>query len=283
MSSDLRTRYPGWALVTGASSGIGDAYAEALAAHGFPVVLVARRKDRLEALAARLAAAHKVETLVVVADLSRREAFKDIRDAVGAREIGVLVNNAGFGFSGRFAENDVEDDEEMIAVNCAAVVRLTHMFLPQMLVRRRGAVLVVASAASFQPTPWFAIYGATKAFDLHFAEALWSELRGTGVDALGVCPAETQTEFHERAHAKRSFKGMTSAFVVETSLKALGKGPSVVPGMSSKLISWAHRFFPRRFVANATGAVLARDLLLTTSAELRKKPYDATSTPPRSR
>jgi short-subunit dehydrogenase len=283
MADDLRSRYPGWALVTGASSGIGEAYAEAFAARGFPVVLVARRKDRLEALGARLAASHKVETLVVVEDLSRPGACGRVRDAVGAREVGVLVNNAGFGFSGRFAENSAEDDEQMIAVNCAAVATLTHLFLPPMLARRRGAVLIVASAAAFQPTPWFAVYGATKAFDLHLAEALWSELRGTGVDVIGVCPAETQTEFHERAHAKRSFKGMTSAFVVEKSLAALGKGPSVVPGMSSKLVSWAHRLFPRRFVADSTGAVLARQLLLTSSSELRGRPYDGTSTPPRSR
>jgi len=265
--------------VTGASSGIGKAFAEALAARGFPLVLVARRKDRLDALAARLAAAHKVETLVVVADLAKRGACEAVRDAVGAREVGVLVNNAGFGFSGRFAENDAKDDEEMIAVNCTAVVRLTHLFLPPMLARGRGALVVVASTASFQPTPWFAIYGATKAFDLHFAEALWCELQGSGVDVLGVAPGETRTEFHERAHAKRQFAGMTPQFVVERSLAALGHGPSVVPGWKGKLISWAHRFFPRRFVLRCTAAVLAKDLLVTTSDELRARPYGAPTSP----
>jgi len=279
MPADLRTRYPGWALVTGASSGLGEAYAEALAARGFPVALVARRKDRLDALAARLAAAHDVETLVVVEDLATPGACERIRDAVGDREIGVLVDNAGFGFSGRFAENDVDDDERMIAVNCAAVVRLAHLFLPPMLARGRGALLVVASTASFQPTPWFAIYGATKAFDLHFAEALWCELQGSGVDVLGVAPGETRTEFHERAHAKRQFAGMTPQFVVERSLAALGHGPSVVPGWKGKLISWAHRFFPRRFVLRCTAAVLAKDLLVTTSDELRARPYGAPTSP----
>ena len=269
----MRDRYGGWALVTGASSGIGESFAEALAARGFPVVLVARRKDRLDALAARLAQQHKVETLVVAEDLSSSGACERVCDAVAAREIGVLVNNAGFGSSGRFAEEDAATDEQMIALNCSAVVRMTHLLLPPMLGRRRGAVVVVASTASFQATPWFAVYGATKAFDLMFAEALWCELRGTGVDVVAVCPGETRTEFHERAHAKRQFRGLEPGFVAETALRSLGRRPSVVPGLVSKLTSYAHRFFSRRLVTNATGAVLARELLLTSSSELRKRPY----------
>lgn len=273
MSTPLHDRYPGWALVTGASSGLGEAYAVALAARGFPLVLTARRRDRLEALAARLGKAHGVETLVVEADLSQRGAPEAVRDAVGAREVGLLVNNAGFGFSGRFAEHDPAGTDEMIQLNCAAVVRLTHLFLPAMLARRRGGVVIVASVAGYQADPWFAVYGATKAFDLLFAEALWSELRGTGVDVLAVSPGETRTEFHERAHAKRQFSGMTPEFVIERSLAALGGPPSVVPGIASKLIAYAHRFFPRRFVIAATGSVLAKKLLLTTSKDLRSRPY----------
>jgi len=273
MASDLRTRYPGWALVTGASSGIGEAFAVALAARGFPVVLVARRKDRLEALAKRLEHEHKVEALVVAEDLGQPGACERVRDAVSGREVGVLVNNAGFGSSGRFAEQDAVVDAEMIALNCAAVVRMTHLFLRPMLGRKSGAVIVVASVAGYQADPWFAVYGATKAFDLIFAEALWCELRGTGVDVLAVSPGETRTEFHERAHAKRQFRGATPESVVETSLAALGKKPSVVPGFVPKLISWAHRLFPRRFVIHATGAVLARELQTTSSSELWKRPY----------
>lgn len=273
MSKDLHSRYPGWALVTGASSGIGEAYAVALAVRGFPVVLVARRKDRLEALAKRLAHEHKVETLVVAEDLGQPGACERVRDAVGGREIGVLVNNAGFGSSGRFAEQDAVVDAEMIALNCAAVVRMTHLFLRPMLGRKSGAVIVVASVAGYQADPWFAVYGATKAFDLIFAEALWCELRGTGVDVLAVSPGETRTEFHERAHAKRQFRGATPESVVETSLAALGRTPSIAPGLVPKLISWAHRFFPRRVVIHITGAVLARELQTTSSSELRRRPY----------
>jgi uncharacterized protein len=270
---DLEARYGGWALVTGASSGIGEAFAEALAARGFPLVLVARRKERLDELAARIAAAHRVETLVVAQDLAEKDACDHVRRAVGGREFGLVVANAGFGFSGRFPENDAEGDDEMIAVNCAAVVRLAHLFLPPMLARRKGALVVVASLAGFQPTPWFAVYGATKAFDLAFAEALWCELRGTGVDVLALCPGETRTEFHERAHAKRQFTGQTAAEVVATALGALGRRPSVVTGAGNKLTALLYRFFPRRFVLHATGAILARKLLLTSSKELRSRPY----------
>jgi short-subunit dehydrogenase len=269
----MHERYGGWALVTGASSGIGEAFAEALAERGFPLVLVARRKDRLDALAARLASAHRVETLVVAEDLAQPGACERIRDAVGARDVGLLVNNAGFGFSGRFAETDADDDAEMVAVNCGVVVRLAHLFLPPMLRRGRGAMVVVASVAGYQPTPWFAVYGATKAFDLHFAEALADELRGSGVDVLALSPGETRTEFHERAHAKRQFEGHTSRAVVEVALASLGRKATVVPGFANKITAFAHRLFPRRMVAAVVSRVLAKTLLLTTPDELRRRPW----------
>jgi short-subunit dehydrogenase len=273
VNADLRARYGGWALVTGASSGIGEAFAEALAERGFPLVLVARRRDRMEALAERLAKAHGVETLVVTEDLAQPGACDRVRVAAGDREVGLLVNNAGFGFSGRFAENDADDDDEMVAVNCAAVVRLTHLFLPPMLLRGRGAVVVVASVAGYQPTPWFAVYGATKAFDLHFAEALADELKHSGVHVIALSPGETRTEFHERAHAKRQFSGMTPRAVVESALRGLGRRRSVVPGLGNKLMAFSHRLFPRAFVASVTASILARKLLLTGASELRRRPY----------
>jgi len=269
----MHDRYGGWALVTGASSGIGEAFAEALAERGFPLVLVARRKDRLDALASRLAAAHRVETLVLAEDLAQPGACERIRNAVGARDVGLLVNNAGFGFSGRFAETDIDGNAEMIALNCAAVVRLTQILLPPMLARKRGGVIVVASLAGYQADPWFAVYGATKAFDLVFAEALWCELLGSGVDVLAVSPGETRTEFHERAHAKRQFTGMTPASVVEIALASLGKKPSVVTGLLNRVLALSGKLFPRRMVIHVTGAVLARRTLVTTSSELRRRPW----------
>jgi short-subunit dehydrogenase len=269
----LSDRYGGWALVTGASSGLGEHFAEALAEQGFPLVLTARREDRLHALAERLSQAHGVETLVVPLDLTLADAAERLLAAVGEREVGVLVNNAGFGFSGRFSDQPAERDVRMVAVNCAAPVALTHAFLPGMLRRKRGAIVVVASVAGFQPTPFFAVYGATKAFDLALAEALADELRGSGVDVLALCPGETETEFAEHAHFGRGPGGMKPRPVVDAALRGLGRKHVVVPGALNKISAFLHRLLPRRWVAAATGKVLAKELLRTTATELRHKPY----------
>jgi len=273
MANDLLERYGGWAVVTGASSGIGECYSVALARGGFPVVLVARREERLRALAERLAADHGVETHVVPLDLTEPEAATRLVEAIGDRPVGVLVNNAGFGFSGRFPDVDRTRYEAMVQLNCSLPVSLTHLLLPGMLARGRGAVLVVASVAAYQATPFFAVYGATKAFDLMFGEALWCELRGTGVDALAVSPGETNTEFSSQAHFARDSAGMDAMTVVIGSLRRLGKGPSYVPGLMNKIAASLHRFLPRSWVARSTGFVLARELLRTTPDELRRRPW----------
>lgn len=273
MSADLRARYGGWAVVTGASSGLGEGYADALARRGFPVVLTARRGDRLEALAARLAAEHGVETHTVVLDMLDPDAPDRLFAEVGDREVGVLVNNAGFGFSGRFLDVDRDHYARMIRLNCQVPVRLTHLFLPAMIARRKGALIFLASLAGHQPTPFFAVYGATKAFDLMLGEALWSELKGTGVDSLAVCPGETRTEFASHAHFAREGGGMEVGPVVEGSLRRLGRGPCHVPGFTNAVSAFLHRLLPRSWTADATGAVLARELLRSTPAEIRARPY----------
>lgn len=270
--SGLRERYGGWALVTGASSGLGEQYAESLASRGFPVVLTARRRDRMDAVAERIRAAHGVETLVVEADLAQPSAVDAVAAAVGAREIGFLVANAGFGFSGRFADLDAARSVEMVQLNCTSVVALVHRWLPPMLARGRGAVVIVASLAGHQPTPWFSVYGATKAFDLSLAEALWSETRGTGVDVQALCPGRTRTEFSVRAHYDRPPDGADPRDVVEEGLRKLGRGPSVVTGAGNKVTAFLHRLVPRSLSAAATGAVLARGLLRSTPADLRRRP-----------
>lgn len=273
MPRDLRERYGGWALVTGASSGLGWCYAEALAERGFPLVLVARRGHRLDELAARLRRERGVETLTVVLDLAEPTSVARLAEAVGEREVGLVVANAGFGFSGRFADLAEEDCVRMVQLNCTGVVALVRRFLPPMLRRRRGGVIVVSSLAGHQPTPWFSVYGATKAFDLALAEGLWSELRGTGVDVLALCPGKTKTEFSTQAHYDRPPEGADPREVVETSLRRLGRGPSVVTGLGNKLTALLHRVFPRSVTANATGAVLARELLRASPDELRKRPW----------
>ena len=186
---------PAAALVTGASSGIGEQFARQLSARGHDLVLVARRADRLERLATELpTTAH-----VIACDLATEASELRARvEALGV-EVGLLVNNAGFGTHGRFFEQDAAREAEEVRVNCEAVVTLTHAFLPSMIDRGSGGVIVVASTAGMQPIPYQAVYAATKAFALSFTDALHTELRGTGVRAMSVNPGPVPTEWQEVA------------------------------------------------------------------------------------
>jgi short-subunit dehydrogenase len=219
-------------VVTGASSGIGAEFARALARRGHEVVLVARRRERLEQLAAELGSAHVVECdLAADPDLLVREV-----EALGL-DVELLVNNAGFGSWGRFVELDPRKEREQIRLNCEAVVALTHAFVPGMVGRRRGGVINVASTAGLQPLPYEAVYAATKAFVRSFSAALRSELRGTGVKVLNVDPGPVATEWQEVAGYRDPSDTMGvpgkigPAQVVEEALRAFDKDRgSIVPG-----------------------------------------------------
>ncbi|MGH2923643.1 MAG: SDR family NAD(P)-dependent oxidoreductase [Solirubrobacterales bacterium] len=191
----------GTALVTGASSGIGAAIARELASRGHALILVARREQRLRSLADELSTEHGIPTEVVAADLARAEERERVHGAIAERGrwVEVLVNNAGFGSEGRFVDSDTARMVEMVEVNSAAVVDLSGRFLPGMANRGRGALINIASAASFQPIPGTAVYAATKAFVLSFSEAIRTEMRGTGVSVTAVCPGPVETEFTEAA------------------------------------------------------------------------------------
>src|SRR5580704_16485621 len=190
-----------WALVTGASAGIGKALATELAAGGANLVLSARRRDRLEQLAAELSVAHNVRAEVCPADLGSPGVPREIFEFTSSRgiEIDVLINNAGFGASGESIGIPIERQLEMVQVNCAAVVHLTHLYLAGMVARRRGYVLILASTAAFQGVPYLSLYAATKGFDLLFAEGLAEEVRQYGVHVCALCPGQTASEFHEVA------------------------------------------------------------------------------------
>ena len=183
------------ALITGASSGIGAEFARQLADRGYDLILVARRKDRLEQLAGELPTGAKVIARDLASDAAKLPA--DVRRR--RLQVDLLVNNAGFGMRGRFAELDAERQAEMVRVNCEAVVVLTRAFLPAMIERGRGGVITVASTAGLQPLPYEAIYGASKAFATNFTEALHAEVRGTGVTALSVNPGPVPTEWQQVA------------------------------------------------------------------------------------
>src|SRR5437879_1896729 len=217
------------ALVTGASSGIGEALARRLARDGRSLVLVARRADRLESLAEALRAEHGVEAHVLAQDLLQAGAVQAVLAEVERRGLTVewVVNNAGFGTGGRFDQRPVGHELEEVRLNVEALVEFTGRCLPGMVARRRGSVMNIASMAAFGPMAYSATYGATKAFVLSFSEAIAAELRGTGVQVLCVCPGFTRTEFQEKAHIDASavpgFFWMSAEEVADQAVGALGR------------------------------------------------------------
>src|SRR5579859_3560164 len=246
-----------WALVTGASAGIGAALARELAADGANLVLTARRTDRLEALARELASAHKISAEIFSADLMQPNAPEQIfAFTLGKKiEIEVLINNAGFGKYGEFTKADTHRLVEMVQVNCAAVVHLSRLYLPEMVKRRRGYVMIVASTASFQAVPYLSTYAATKAFDLLLAEGLAEEMRPHGVFVSALCPGSTESEFGEVAGqsslAASRRNRETAEKVAHVGLKALAAGKSyVVSGTGNYLGVHSQRLVPRRWVAH---------------------------------
>jgi short-subunit dehydrogenase len=247
---NYRDKYGEWALVTGASAGIGLEFARALAREGMSIVLTARREDRLNTLAGELRAEFHVDTRVVAVDLAAPDGADRLADAVADLPIAFLVNNAGFGYAGRFDKLATDRLRAMVVVNCVVPVVLTSRIIPGMVKRGRGAVIVVGSVAGRQPLPLHAVYSATKGFDLLFGEGLWGELRGTGVDALVIEPGPTQTEFQAVAgESVGQNHGEPATNVVQTALDALGKQPSVVSGWFNFFRANAIRLVPRSITA----------------------------------
>lgn len=251
------------AVVTGASSGIGAAFAAALAQRRCDLVLVARREERLRSLAATLQAEHGVHVRVIAADLSTPAGIERLVRQLNDNhvQVDVLVNNAGFATHGTFTEGDAARIDEEISLNVGAVAALTRAFLPEMVRRGNGVVVNIASTAAFQPIPFMAVYGATKAFVLSFTEALWGELEGTGVTALALCPGATDTEFFDVAGEAASVGArQTPAQVVETGLRALDRRnppPSIVSGRSNAWSARLPRYLTRRAVIRVTRRLVA--------------------------
>jgi short-subunit dehydrogenase len=207
----------GSALVTGASSGIGAAFAQGLAARGVSLLLTSlpSERERLDLMADELSATHGIRCLVVAADLSRSDGPEQLRAAADEFDFqpDLIVNSAGLGVGGRFADAQIDEQLRMIHVNVAALVHLTGLFLPLMAARGGGAVINVASTAAFQPLPYFSVYAASKAFVLSFGEALWAESRRSGVAVVSVCTGPVNTPFH--GDGKRIEDGPVKAFLVK--------------------------------------------------------------------
>ena len=244
-------------LVTGASAGLGAEFARQLSARGHRLVLAARRKDRLDNLAAELGNARAVEI-----DLSRTGAAPELIDEIeGAGEsIELLINNAGFGLHGRFDKAEPKRLRQMVDLNCGALTELCRAVLPAMVERKTGAILNVASTAAFQPGPGMAVYFATKAYVLSLSEALHEEVKRFGVKVVALCPGPTHTEFGEVAgfKAKASIDRffMESGPVVQAGLEALEKNKAVaIPGALNKLSGQGHRLLPRSVVRKIAGSI----------------------------
>jgi len=240
------------ALVTGASSGIGEAFAHALAARGFDLILVARRLDRLASLGQRLHQSHGIEVKAVQADLATPKGVEDTLRAVESSErpLDLLINNAGVGSYGAFSDLEESRELQMVDLNVRAIVALTHHFLPRMIARGKGDIVQVSSTTAFQPVPYMATYGATKAVGLHFSEAIAREVQGTGVRVLAVCPGHTPTEFQEvSGSARRSVRTtkQPAEQVVQEALEALQQGRHVViTGRPNRALAQVSRVLPRR-------------------------------------
>ncbi len=250
------------ALITGASSGIGEAFAHRLAAKGHNVALVARRADRLEKLAADIEKESHVKAVAIAEDLTKKSGRKKVEDAVLDQGLNVdwLVNNAGFGTYGNFHELPVDHEVDEIRLNCEALVELTGRFLPAMVDEGRGTVINVASVAGFAPGPTMATYCATKAFVKSFSEAIASELRDTGVNVLCVCPGFTRTEFQEAAHVNPTqvpeFAWMTAEEVVDQAIDSVGKRTVLVNGVLNGVTASVVRLLPTGIAARVVGATM---------------------------
>jgi short-subunit dehydrogenase len=243
-TKDFRGR---WALVTGASAGIGVALARELATHGAKLILTARRKDRLDALAAELAA-KGAEVRTLAADLNESSTPQKIFDATegAGLPVDILIDNAGLGQFGAFQASPLDQELSQVRVNCEAVVHVARLFIPRMVERRVGWVLITASTASFQPLPYFSTYAATKAFDRFFANGLAHEVARFGVRVTALCPGPTESEFFDVARAGLLRRGVQSAEeVARIGVAGLARGKrTVIPNLTGRSTAFAARLFP---------------------------------------
>lgn len=251
----LQEKYGDWALITGASSGIGEEFARRLASERMNLILVARRKERLEKLADELKEKHSVKIVVTPLDLSKNNFMDDLKSFVGDREVGLLINNAGFGYNGEFETGDVEWQSNMIRVNCIAPTILAHHFIQSMKRRQKGAIIFLGSLVGCVPAPFTTTYSATKAFNLFMGEGLWYELRNYNIDILTLNPGGTDTEFQKVANTSSGPIPRTVEQVVNTAMTSLGKKISVVDGFNNKLLSFIPRLLTRRMTVSLAGKI----------------------------
>jgi short-subunit dehydrogenase len=253
---DFVERFGPWALVTGASSGIGDVFAHKLAAMGMNLVLVARREDRLLRLAEDLQGRHAISTRVVPADLSQADFLTQIKHATADLQVGLLVNNAGIATTGRFLDNDLASELALLHINSRAPLILAHHFGRSMREKGRGGMIFVASTVAFAGVSSWSNYAGSKAHALVFAEGLAKELRKDGIAVLALCPGVTRTEFWPQG--TKPLLAMSPDAVVDVALGKLGRKTTVVAGWLNWISVFSTRLLPRSWNATIFGWVIGR-------------------------
>ncbi len=247
MTTSLRVRYGAWAIVAGASEGLGEAFARSLARRGLDLVLVARRADRLESVAASIRTEHGVEVITAALDLGSAHVIDEVRTAVGTREIGVVVYNAAYAPVGSFVEQTAGQLSAVVDVNVRAPLLLTRALAGPMVARGRGAVVLMSSVAGLVGTAKIAAYSASKGFNTVLGEALWHELRPHGVDVVVSCAGAIRTPGYAATSHRDAPGTLDASAVAEATVRAIGRGPRVVPGWINKIAALVvGRWLPRR-------------------------------------
>jgi len=262
--TQFQEKYGPWALVTGASSGMGAAFAWQLAARGLNLVLVARRLPQLQQLAAQITREHGREVRAVECDLSTANMLETLRPHLDALDIGLLVNNAGFANTGAVVDNNLDSELQLLYVNCRAYLMLAHTLGRSMSARGKGGMIFVSSTTAFAPAASWANYSASKAYELALGEAMHSELRPKGIDVLVVCPGPSPTAFYDVSNQNLARASRTTQFliveppdVVAAALKNLGKKRSVVVGWGNRLVVQLGRVLPRRVASRNFSSFVA--------------------------
>jgi short-subunit dehydrogenase len=256
----FRERYGPWALVAGASVGLGEAFARQLAGHGVNLLLIARHQDALDHLAVGLRAAHGIEVRTLAVDLARPDLEIVVEDFTAGLEFGMLVYNAAYSVIGPFLDHSIADHLRVVDVNCRGPLVLSHLFGGAMARRGRGGIVLMTSMAGSQGGPWISSYAASKAFNLLLAEALWEELAANGVHVVACRAGATRTPGYEASKARPSRVPLLEAsFVADKALAALGRGPSVVPGAFYRWSAFVmERLLPRRTAIRIMGRATRR-------------------------
>lgn len=244
-----KDRYGPWALITGASSGIGESFACELAKRGLNIILIGRDQQRLEYVSQKCQA-FQVETFIIKVDLSDIHEVLKIKEVVGNRCVGLIINNAGFGLYGPFLQNSLKTYLDMVNIHCHAVLSITHQFLPSLISAKKGGIIFVASTSSFQAIPNSLVYSATKAFDLYIGEGITEEIRGSGVDVLTLAPGFVETPFFNNSsvNLNKFAPRISPQSLILSALKKLGNKNLVIPGFTNKLFFMVQKFLPRDWV-----------------------------------